>query len=125
TRHARNGQLFTFAGRINVRQARYRDDARPVDPGCGCRCCRRYSLAYLRHLHEQNEPLYGRLATIHNLYFYQQWVGALRRALREQRFSAVRDEFFSIISTNYLGNSQEELEEAAGSGRALAGLEPA
>ena len=101
TRHARNGQLFTFAGRMNIRQSRYRDDDGPVDPACGCRCCRRYSRAYLRHLHEQNEPLYGRLATIHNIFFYHQWVGALRRALRDGRFTLLRQEFSSIISMYY------------------------
>ncbi|WP_434415167.1 tRNA guanosine(34) transglycosylase Tgt [Nannocystis pusilla] len=101
TRHARNGQLFTFAGRLNIRQSRFRDDDTPIDAACRCRCCARYSRAYLRHLHEQNEPLYGRLATIHNLYFYQQWVGALRRALRSGRFEALEIEFLSIISTVY------------------------
>ncbi len=89
TRNARNGQLFTFAGKVNIRQSRHRDDPGPVDPGCACRTCRRYSRAYLRHLHEQNDPLYGRLATRHNLFFFHQWVGAMRHALREGRFSAL------------------------------------
>lgn len=118
TRHARNGQLFTFSGRLNIRQARFRDDHAPIDGACGCRCCARYSRAYLRHLHEQNEPLYGRLATIHNLYFYHQWVGALRRALREQCFEAVRREFSAIISMYYGENSQakDEVDGALGGG---------
>jgi queuine tRNA-ribosyltransferase len=112
TRHARNGQFFTFAGRLNIRQARFRDDEGPVDPTCGCRCCRRYSRAYLRHLHEQNEPLYGRLATIHNLFFYHQWVWQLRRALREGRFAALAREYSSIISAHYADFSQPDSESA-------------
>ncbi|TPV92304.1 MAG: tRNA guanosine(34) transglycosylase Tgt [Myxococcales bacterium FL481] len=89
TRHARNGQLFTFAGRINLRRSEFRDDDRPVDELCGCVGCRTFSRAYLRHLHEQRDPLYVRLATAHNLYFFHEWVGVMRRALREGRFAAV------------------------------------
>ncbi|MEZ4454313.1 MAG: tRNA guanosine(34) transglycosylase Tgt [Nannocystaceae bacterium] len=88
TRNARNGQLFTFGGRINIRQARYRDDPGPVDPACACRTCRRYGRAYLRHLHEQQDPLYGRLASLHNLFFFHQWVAVMRLALRTGRFAA-------------------------------------
>ncbi|MEZ4381565.1 MAG: tRNA guanosine(34) transglycosylase Tgt [Nannocystaceae bacterium] len=89
TRNARNGQLFTYAGRLNIRQSRFRGDPGPVDPACGCQTCGAYSRAYLRHLHEQRDPLYGRLATIHNLYFFHQWVAAMRWGLREGRFGAV------------------------------------
>jgi queuine tRNA-ribosyltransferase len=97
TRNARNGQLFTFEGRINIRQARYRDDPGPIDPSCGCRSCRRYSRAYLRHLHDQGDPLFGRLATLHNLYFFHQWVGAMRSALRAGRFPSVERELARLI----------------------------
>lgn len=114
TRHARNGQFFTFQGRLNIRQSRFRDDPEPVDADCACRCCRRYSRAYLRHLHEQNEPLYGRLATIHNLFFYHQWVGALRRSLREGRFAQVSLEFSSILSMHYQEISRNGSSSAAG-----------
>jgi len=86
TRHARNGQLFTFAGRMNIRLTRYRDDGSPIDPACACSTCRRFSRAYLRHLHDQNDPLYGRLATIHNLFFFHQWVAAMRVALSNGTF---------------------------------------
>ena len=108
SRHARNGQLFTFAGRLNIRQSRFRDDAAPIDEACRCRACRRHSRAYLRHLHEQNDPLYGRLATIHNLFFFHQWVGALRAALRQQRFSAIDSIFSSIISEFYNEKTKQE-----------------
>ncbi|MBL9100998.1 MAG: tRNA guanosine(34) transglycosylase Tgt [Myxococcales bacterium] len=106
SRNARNGQLFTYRGRVNIRRSEHRDARGPIDPECPCRACRSYSLAYLRHLHEQADPLYGRLATIHNLVFFHQWVGALRAALREQRFPQVAAQFSSII-TEYYGRTSE------------------
>ena len=81
TRHARNGQLFTSAGRMNIRNARYRDDAAPIDPQCDCYCCRHYSRAYLRHLQQCNEILGARLATLHNLRFYQTLMRRVREAI--------------------------------------------
>ncbi|MCA9698422.1 MAG: tRNA guanosine(34) transglycosylase Tgt [Myxococcales bacterium] len=89
SRHARNGQLLTFEGRLNIRNGRFREDDRPLDPDCGCLTCRGYSRAYLRHLHAHNDPLYVRLATIHNLFFFHQWVAAQRQAIRAGRFGAV------------------------------------
>ena len=102
TRHARNGQLFTWEGRLNIRLAQFRDDARPVDPHCGCPACRRFGRAYLRHLHAQNDPLYGRLATIHNLWFFAAWVATLRNALREGAFASVDAELSAVISRHYV-----------------------
>lgn len=81
TRHARNGQLFTSQGRINIRNARYRDDAGPIDPACDCYACRSYSRAYVRHLQECKEILGARLATIHNLRFYQALMARIRDAI--------------------------------------------
>jgi queuine tRNA-ribosyltransferase len=101
TRHARNGQVFTWEGRLNVRRATFRADAGPVDPSCGCATCLRFSRAYLRHLHRQNDPLYGRLATLHNLHFFAQWVATLRHALREGRFAGVADDLFRVITRYY------------------------
>lgn len=101
TRHARNGQLFTWYGRLSIRWARFADDPRPVDPSCGCLTCTRHSRAYLRHLERQNDPLFGRLATLHNLYFFHQWVGLLRRALRAGAFEAVAAELSAVISRHY------------------------
>jgi queuine tRNA-ribosyltransferase len=106
SRHARNGQLFTFAGRLNIRQSRFRDDPTPLDPDCRCRACRRHSRAYLRHLHEQDDPLYGRLATIHNIFFFHQWVGALRAALRDGRFQSVADRFSAVVTEFYARDPQ-------------------
>jgi len=101
TRHARNGQLFTWGGRLNIRQARYREDPAPLDPGCRCEACSRVSRAYLRHLHAQNDPLFGRWATVHNLYFYGQWVAVLRNALRDGSFAPVEDRLSRVISEHY------------------------
>ncbi|MBT8086485.1 MAG: tRNA guanosine(34) transglycosylase Tgt, partial [Gammaproteobacteria bacterium] len=71
TRHARNGQLFTSRGTVKFRHAGYADDVQPPDPECGCYTCSHYSLAYLRHLVKCGEILGPRLATIHNLHYYQ------------------------------------------------------
>ncbi|NIL95336.1 MAG: tRNA guanosine(34) transglycosylase Tgt [Woeseiaceae bacterium] len=82
TRHARNGQLFTSRGNVKFRHARFADDTSPPDPDCACYTCSNYSLAYLRHLEKCGEILGPRLATIHNLYYYQQLMSALRDAIR-------------------------------------------
>jgi queuine tRNA-ribosyltransferase len=81
TRHARNGQLFTSRGVVKFRHARYADDTSPPDPECGCYTCRNYSLAYLRHLGKCGEILGPRLATLHNLYYYQKLMKDLRAAI--------------------------------------------
>ncbi|MEM7159301.1 MAG: tRNA guanosine(34) transglycosylase Tgt [Myxococcota bacterium] len=101
TRHARNSQLFTWKGRLNIRWAKLRDDSSPVDPDCGCFTCRRFSRAYLRHLERMHDPLFGRLATIHNLYFFHQWVAVLRTALRDGSFAEVVDELSAVITRHY------------------------
>jgi queuine tRNA-ribosyltransferase len=81
TRHARNGQLFTSQGRINIRNARFRNDVDPIDPDCACYTCQNYSRAYIRHLQQCNEILGARLATIHNLSFYQALMARIRTAI--------------------------------------------
>jgi queuine tRNA-ribosyltransferase len=93
TRHARNGHLFTAAGVINIRNARYATDVGPVDPGCECDTCRHYSRAYLRHLDRTREILGSRLNTIHNLYFYQALMRAIRAAIEAGRFASFRAAF--------------------------------
>jgi queuine tRNA-ribosyltransferase len=77
TRNARNGQLFVTGGRLNIANTQHRDDARPVEEGCPCECCARYSRAYLAHLFHAKELLYYRLATVHNL---QHYLNIARRA---------------------------------------------
>ena len=81
TRNARNGWIFTRNGTIRLRNARYRDDIRPLDEDCGCYTCRHFSRAYLHHLQRVNEILGAHLNTVHNLHFYQQLMGELRRAI--------------------------------------------
>ena len=81
TRHARNGQLFTSQGTVKYRHARYADDTSPPDPNCDCYTCKNYSVAYLRHLQKCGEILGPRLATLHNLYYYQELMRTLRRTI--------------------------------------------
>ena len=78
TRNARNGYLFTSAGRVNIPNAAHRADPGPIDPECPCHTCRTHSRAYLRHLYISKEILYARLATLHNLTFYARHVRAIR-----------------------------------------------
>ena len=81
TRNARNGCLFTSQGRLLIKNARYADDPRPPDEGCGCAVCQRYSRAYLRHLFMANEILAAVLNTHHNLYFYLDIMQKIRDAI--------------------------------------------
>jgi queuine tRNA-ribosyltransferase len=81
TRNARNGSLFVADGIVRIRNARYRDDPRPVEEGCECYTCRNYSRAYLRHLDQCGEMLGSHLNTIHNLHFYMQLMENLRRSI--------------------------------------------
>jgi len=86
TRNARNGWLFTGQGAVKIRNARYRSDLLPLDPDCGCYTCLHYSRAYLHHLHRSHEILGSRLATLHNLYFYQSLMRQIRQAIEDQNF---------------------------------------
>jgi len=81
TRHARNGQLFTWEGRINIANARFRTDDSPPEPTCDCATCTRHTRSYLRHLYSAKEILYSVLATQHNLRFYQLLMGRIRQAI--------------------------------------------
>jgi queuine tRNA-ribosyltransferase len=81
TRHARNGQLFTSEGPLNIRNSRFQSDLGPIDAGCECYACRHYSRAYLRHLQQCNEILGARLATIHNLHYYLRLMARMRAAI--------------------------------------------
>jgi queuine tRNA-ribosyltransferase len=81
TRAARHGLLFTSEGRINIKNARYAQEQGPADPRCGCRVCKRYTRAYLRHLYVSAEPLAAVLNTIHNLAFYLDTMRAVRHAI--------------------------------------------
>ena len=89
TRAARHGLLFTSEGKVSIKQARYAQDQGPLDPNCGCKVCRRYSRAYLRHLYASNEVLAQVLNTIHNLSFYLDTMQRVRHSIslgEEYRF---------------------------------------
>jgi queuine tRNA-ribosyltransferase len=88
SRNARNGWLFTSEGRVVIKHARYRDDAGPLDPGCGCYTCRNYSRAYLRHLFQAGEILFASLATRHNLQRYLDIMGEIRQSILLGNFPA-------------------------------------
>lgn len=81
TRNARNGCLFTREGKLIIKQAQYRDDARPVDERCRCYTCRTFSRAYLRHLFQAGEILFSTLATIHNLAYYLDIMRRMRESI--------------------------------------------
>ncbi len=85
TRLARNGLAMTAEGRLNLRHARYRRDPRPLEEGCGCPACERFSRAYLRHLHSLNEILAHRLLTWHNLAFMRRLMSDCRSAIEAGR----------------------------------------
>jgi len=90
TRNARNGMLFTWNGKITLKQARYRLDNRPPDETCTCYTCRNFTLAYLRHLYVTREILSAVLNTIHNLHFYLELMRKVRHGIEEQNFDALR-----------------------------------
>jgi queuine tRNA-ribosyltransferase len=94
TRNARNGQLFTDDGTVNISNARFRFDTNPVDADCGCYTCRNYSLAYLRHLYIARELLAYRLNTIHNIYYYNRLMERIRDAISEKSFGAFKKDFY-------------------------------
>jgi len=99
TRHARNGYLFTSAGTLKIRNARYAEDLGPLDPDCDCYTCTHYSRSYLRHLDKCNEMLGPRLATLHNLYFYQRLMSDIRASLEAGTFAAFAAEFLARHGT--------------------------
>lgn len=86
TRNARNGSLFTWRGKLNIRNRRYRDDFGPLDPDCACPVCTTYTRAYLSHLFRAREILGLRLNTLHNLYFMLEFAAKCRQAIREGRY---------------------------------------
>jgi queuine tRNA-ribosyltransferase len=90
TRVARNGRVYVTGGRMNIRNAKYKSDPRPLDEKCACDCCRNYSRAYLRHLHQCGEILAARLLTLHNLHFFQECMRQIRQAVVEDGLKALR-----------------------------------
>lgn len=95
TRNARNGTLFTSHGKLAIKNARYADDPRPLDPECRCYTCRHFSRAYLRHLFVAKEMTARTLNTLHNLHFYLESMRRLRAAIEEDRFSELARELLA------------------------------
>lgn len=98
SRHGRTGWLFTSSGRVLIKQARYRLDEQPVDGACGCPVCARYSRAYLHHLYHVKEMLASRLNTIHNLWYFSDFMRRMREAIAVGAFSVFRENFYRAQS---------------------------
>ena len=97
SRNARHANLFTHKGVVNLNNAKYARDPRPIEEGCGCPACRSFSRAYLRHLFKAGEMLAMRMAVLHNLYFYNKLTEEIREALEEGRFEKFADETGPIL----------------------------
>ena len=98
SRNGRHGHVYTKFGKLNLFNKRYELDHSPIEEGCQCPACRRYSRAYLRHLLKANEMLGARLCTLHNLYFYNKMMEDIRAAIREGRFEAYRREMTASMT---------------------------
>ena len=96
TRNGRHGLLFTRSGILALRNARFRDDLRPIEEGCDCPACTRHSRAYLRHLLHAGEALGSRLASLHNLRAYLRLLEEARAAVRERRLAALHEEVAAL-----------------------------
>jgi queuine tRNA-ribosyltransferase len=97
TRNARNGQLFTSTGRLNIKNAEFADADEPVDRACGCYTCRTFSRAYLRHLFQSGEMTAATLNTLHNLHFYLDTMRRVREAIVFSTLEEVRQEYRRIF----------------------------
>ena len=99
TRNARHGQIFTWEGVRNINNAKYAEDASPLDPACGCPVCSRYSRAYIRHLLKAGEMLGMRLCVMHNLCFYNTLMEQIRDELERGTFGVFRDKYVDLLDT--------------------------
>ncbi|MFQ5705885.1 MAG: tRNA guanosine(34) transglycosylase Tgt [bacterium] len=93
TRNGRKGQVFTWNGPMNIKNAIYKQDFQPIDENCGCYACRNFSRAYIRHLFQADEILGLRLGSLHNLFFYHELVGQIRTSIRRGEFQAWKHDF--------------------------------
>jgi queuine tRNA-ribosyltransferase len=100
TRNGRTGQAFTSKGKLNVKNARWTHDSRPLDENCSCSVCRRHSRAYLRHLYMSGEMLAGILLTHHNLAFFLDTMRGVRQSIRSGDFPTFRREFTGRLGAN-------------------------
>ena len=100
TRNARHGDLYTNAGKIKIKNAKYERDDRPIEEGCNCPTCRNYSRAYIRHLLKADEMLGMRLCVMHNLYFYNTMMEEIRDALDKGEFASYKKKKLEKINLN-------------------------
>ena len=98
SRNGRHGHLYTHHGKININNAKYAEDDRPIEEGCGCPACRRYSRAYIRHLHKSGEILGLRLCVLHNLFFYNHLMEEIRDAIDEGRFNEFKNSLIDDLN---------------------------
>ena len=98
SRNGRHGHLYTKHGKINLFNAKYELDTRPIEEGCQCPACKRYNRAYIRHLLKAKEMLGMRLCVLHNLYFYNHMMEDIRTALDEGRFAAYKKEMLESMA---------------------------
>ncbi|MDE5781558.1 MAG: tRNA guanosine(34) transglycosylase Tgt [Lachnospiraceae bacterium] len=92
SRNGRHGHVYTNHGKLNLLNAKYETDDTPIEEGCGCPACRRYSRAYIRHLLKAKEMLGMRLCVLHNLYFYNTMMEEIRNAIEEHRYTEYKKE---------------------------------
>ena len=100
SRNARHGQLYTHRGKINIKNAKYEKDMKPIEEGCRCPTCQTYSRAYIRHLMKANEMLGMRLCVMHNLYFYNHLMEEIRNALDQGRFAEFKRQTLADMDGN-------------------------
>jgi queuine tRNA-ribosyltransferase len=100
TRNGRKGQMFTWNGPMNLRNAQYKEDFRPIDENCGCYACQNFSRAYLRHLFNSDEILGLRLGSLHNIYFYHSLLAKIRDAIKAGKFENWKREFQRAYQTS-------------------------
>jgi queuine tRNA-ribosyltransferase len=99
TRNGRTGQAFTSRGKLNIKNARFANDQKPLDETCECSVCRRHSRAFLRHLHQSGEMLAGIHLTHHNLAFFLDTMRRVRQAIRSGQFVKFRREYTEQLSS--------------------------
>ncbi|MBU4479887.1 tRNA guanosine(34) transglycosylase Tgt [Patescibacteria group bacterium] len=95
TRMARNGTIYTLDGKINILNAKFKEDFEPIEKECGCYTCQNYTKAYLSHLFRAKEMQAGTLATIHNLYFINKLVADIRQSILDENFEEFKEKFLS------------------------------
>ncbi len=100
SRNGRHGHLYTHHGKININNAKYAEDDRPIEEGCECPACRRYSRAYIRHLHKSGEMLGLRLCVLHNLYFYNHLMQEIRDAIDEGKYASFKSKMLYDLNSS-------------------------